>query len=410
MTEVSTREALRILIVDDSAVYRRILSEVLNAMPNVTLVGTAANGRLALARLKQEIVEFMILDVEMPEMDGLATLKEVKNLYPEIGIVMLSGWTRMAADMTVRALELGALDFLAKGTRGTEAENRQELTKQLSMVMRNFATQRSLRLVRNRLNAVQQAVRTMATDPPPAAATAEVTNVGTSERSPKGEKAQLVLERLSRVALPRPNRIEIVVIGTSTGGPQALVEVIPALPRDLGVPVLVVQHMPPVFTASLAQSLMQKSQLEVVEGQPDDTIRAGRVVIAPGGYHMVVHRSTLPNGQFAHTLAMNSSPPENSCRPSVDVLFRSVSLAYPNNVLAVIMTGMGEDGMRGVRALKQRGCYCITQEAQSCIIYGMPRAVDQAGLSDESVPLNQIAGRISSIVRASRASSLRPNT
>jgi two-component system chemotaxis response regulator CheB len=157
--------------------------------------------------------------------------------------------------------------------------------------------------------------------------------------------------------------------------------------------------MPPVFTASLAQSLNQKSRLEVVEAQQDQVVRAGQVLLAPGGRHMVVTRvSSGSNGVMR--VGIIDDPPENSCRPSVDVLFRSVALAYGRNVLAVVMTGMGEDGMRGVKALKERGCHCITQDAASCTIYGMPRAVDQASLSDESVTLKLIASRIATLVRS----------
>jgi two-component system chemotaxis response regulator CheB len=172
------------------------------------------------------------------------------------------------------------------------------------------------------------------------------------------------------------------------------------LPGDLSVPVLVVQHMPPVFTASLAQSLNQKSRLEVVEAQQDQQVRVGQVLIAPGGRHMIVSRVSSGSSGALVRVGLIDDPPENSCRPSVDVLFRSVALAYGRNVLAVVMTGMGEDGMRGVKALKERGCYCITQDAASCTIYGMPRAVDQANLSDESVTLKLIAPRIAALARA----------
>ena len=390
--------SLRVLVVDYTVVYRKIVCDVLSGIPNVVVVGSAANGRIALDRLKNEAIDFMILDLEMPDLDGLATLKEARSLYPELGVVMLSGQTRLAADMTVRALELGALDFLGKGTRDSPEENRQDLLRQLSVVMRSFVTQRSMRQLRNRMSAVQESFR----DP--------TSSVPAPDRNPRGtpsgripaitaEPQQWPSQMVRAAPVVRGARIDVVVIGTSTGGPQALAEIIPALSADLTVPVLIVQHMPPVFTASLAQSLNQRSPLEVMEAQADQSVRSGQVLIAPGGRHMVVHRVTSSNGNSSVRVGLNDDPPENSCRPSVDVLFRSVGATYGRNVLAVVMTGMGEDGMRGVKALKERGCYCITQDAASCTIYGMPRAVDQAGLSDESVPLRHIASRIAHLVR-----------
>jgi two-component system chemotaxis response regulator CheB len=383
-----------VLVVDDTALYRKIVCDVLASIPNVVVVGAAANGRVALTRLKNEVIDFMILDLEMPDIDGLGTLREARALYPELGVVMLSGCTRIAADMTVRALELGALDFLAKGTRDSAEENRAELLRQLSVVIRSFVTQRSMRQLRSRMSAVQESIRGANSSTPPAEGCAASTRPLPSETWSAASEA-----RVRAAVGAKPSRIDVVAVGTSTGGPQALAELIPALPADLSVPVLVVQHMPPVFTASLAQSLNQKSRLEVVEAQQDQVVRAGQVLLAPGGRHMVVTRvSSGSNGVMR--VGIIDDPPENSCRPSVDVLFRSVALAYGRNVLAVVMTGMGEDGMRGVKALKERGCHCITQDAASCTIYGMPRAVDQASLSDESVTLKLIASRIATLVRS----------
>lgn len=398
MPEQSMTTPLRVLVVDDTAVYRKIVSDVLSGIPNVVIVGTAANGRIALERLKNDAIDFMILDLEMPDLDGLATLKEARALYPELGVVMLSGQTRLAADMTVRALELGALDFLGKGTRDSAEENRQELLRQLSVVMRSFVTQRSMRQLRHRMSAVQESFRDPTSSAPDPGRNLRGSSSGRVPPTPV-EAQQRPSQMLRAAPAVRVARVDVVVIGTSTGGPQALAEVIPALSVELAVPVLIVQHMPPVFTASLAQSLNQRSPLEVMEAQADQTIRPGQVLIAPGGRHMVVHRVTSSTGNSAVRIGLSDDPPENSCRPSVDVLFRSVGATYGRNVLAVVMTGMGEDGMRGVKALKERGCYCITQDAASCTIYGMPRAVDQAGLSDESVPLRHIASRIAHLAR-----------
>jgi two-component system chemotaxis response regulator CheB len=203
---------------------------------------------------------------------------------------------------------------------------------------------------------------------------------------------------------PLPARIDVIGIGVSTGGPNALAELIPRLPEDLPVPVLLVQHMPPLFTASLAEQLANRSALKVREARDGEPILPGTVLIAPGGKHMVVRRRGDVEGASMAIVGLNENPPENSCRPSVDVLYRSKAAQYDGNMLAVIMTGMGSDGCEGVRAMKRRGCHCITQSEATCVVYGMPLAVDEAGLSDEQVPLAQMAQRITTLVRKSGTS------
>jgi two-component system chemotaxis response regulator CheB len=184
-----------------------------------------------------------------------------------------------------------------------------------------------------------------------------------------------------------------------------LVELIPMLPSDLDVPVLVVQHMPPLFTASLAEHLSRKSRIIVREAVDGESITPGKVLIAPGGKHMVVRsRSDAASGKQERFVGLNEEAPENSCRPSVDVLFRSMAAHYGGNMLAVIMTGMGSDGCEGVRAMKRRGCHCLTQSEDTCVVYGMPLAVDEAGLSDERVPLELLATRITRLVKGGLAS------
>ena len=195
----------------------------------------------------------------------------------------------------------------------------------------------------------------------------------------------------------------MVGIGVSTGGPNALAELIPRLPADFPVPILLVQHMPPLFTASLAETLDQKSKVTVREARDGETVAPGCVYIAPGGKHMVVRR--LPDnkgGGSVVIIGLNENPLENSCQPSVDVLFRSLAAQYEGNMLAVVMTGMGNDGCDGVRAMKRRGCLCLTQSEASCIVYGMPLSVDEANLSDEQVPLDRLADRITYLVQKNR--------
>jgi two-component system chemotaxis response regulator CheB len=375
--------SLRVLIVDDTVVYRRILSDVVEGMSDVTLVGTAPHGRLALAKLEQTPADLVLLDVEMPEMNGLDTLREIRRRHPATSVVMISGANLSSAETTMRCLELGALDFLRK-PEGADAEaSRAELKEKLRPLVRHVQTRINLR-------------QGTGDQPGPAPVPAPRAHPEPSHA------AGLPAPRPARLA-PVPARIDVVAIGVSTGGPNALAEVLPRLPADFPVPVLLVQHMPPVFTASLAEHLDHKSKVPVREARDGEPVLPGRVFIAPGGKHMVVRR--VPDGEdggSALIIGLNENPPENSCRPSVDVLFRSLAAQYDGNMLAVVMTGMGNDGCEGVRAMKRRGCLCLTQSEATCIVYGMPLSVDEAGLSDEQLPLDRLADRITHLVRKGR--------
>jgi two-component system chemotaxis response regulator CheB len=379
---------LRVLIVDDTVVYRRILGEVVESMPDAVLVGTAPHGRLALNKLEQTPVDLVLLDVAMPEMDGLEALKEIRKRFPATSVVMVSGTGMSSAEITLSCLEQGALDFLHK-PEGADAEaSRNELKDALRPLLRHVQTRVNLQrgspvpapVPRAMERVAERVVEPPAAPKPLAAAAAQ-----------PGRPA------------PLPSRIDIVAVGVSTGGPNALTELIPRLPADLPVPVLLVQHMPPLFTASLAEHLNQKSPIAVREAREGEPIVPGCVFIAPGGKHMVVRRLLDPDGATGiPIIGLNENPPENSCRPSVDVLFRSVAAQFEGNMLAVVMTGMGSDGCEGVRAMKRRGCICLTQGEASCTVYGMPLVVDEAHLSDEQVPLDRLAARIVHLVRKNR--------
>jgi two-component system chemotaxis response regulator CheB len=365
---------LKVLIVDDTVVYRRILSEVIESFEDALLIGTAPHGRLALTKLETEPVDLVLLDVEMPEMSGLETLRHLRRLYPDTGVVMISGANAASASYTMEALAQGALDFVRKPD-GTDADtNRNELKELLRPLLRHMRTRKNLRGLSSdgsRSAPAAAPARAAVPSPPPA--------------PPRPSRPQV-----------RPSRFDVVGIGVSTGGPNALAEVIPLLPADLKVPVLLVQHMPPLFTASLADHLASRSKVPVHEAKEGEPVLAGHVYIAPGGKHMVIRRAGdagLP------IIGLNENPPENSCRPSVDVLFRSMAAQYEGNLLAVIMTGMGSDGCEGVRAMKRKGCHCLTQTEDTCVVYGMPMAVDEAGLSDEQVPLTRMAARITHLVQ-----------
>jgi len=372
-----TSPTLRILIVDDTAVYRRILTEVVEAVHPDCAVTTCPSGRLALNRLEQAPADLVLLDVEMPDLSGLETLRILRKQHPDTSVIMISGTTSAAASYTLDALALGALEFVGKPEGTDAAASRAELADILKPLLRHVQTRKNLRVTASQ-PAASGPARSVPAPAPPEPVSPAVS---------------------SRRHAPRPTRFDVLGIGVSTGGPNALGELIPALPADLKIPVLVVQHMPPMFTASLAEHLNRTSKLHVTEAVEGEPVLPGRVYIAPGGKHMVIRRM---GPEEVRIIGLNDNPPENSCRPSVDVLFRSMAAQYDGNILSVIMTGMGSDGCEGVRALKRSGAYCLSQSEDTCVVYGMPFAVDEAGLSDERVSLPRLAPRIAHLVASGR--------
>ncbi|MDG5815553.1 chemotaxis response regulator protein-glutamate methylesterase [Chitinispirillales bacterium ANBcel5] len=349
---------IKTLVVDDTVVYRKILSEVVSSLDELELVGTAPNGIIALKKLARIETDLVLLDQHMPEMDGVEVLKKIKEQIPKIEVIMLSGISTRSTDTTIKALEMGAVDFIRKPEGNDFAASMKTLVNDVRPVIRLL----QMRNVKGKGN---------------------VTPI-------KKKRVESSKKTIARAYAPVPKNFSILAIGVSTGGPDALSRVIPKLPKNLSVPVLIVQHMPPVFTKSLAESLNKKSAITVQEAKEGEILKISNVYIAPGGYHMVIRKEKEHN-----TIHLTSSPPENSCRPSVDVLFRSVGQVYANKgIMSVIMTGMGNDGLNGVRALKRSGCYSITQAAETCVVYGMPRAVDEAELSDKSIPLDNLANHI----------------
>ena len=352
---------LKVMIVDDSSVSRRLLTTVLEGMADVQNVGSAPSGSIALKKIPQLQPDIVLQDIEMPEMSGIEVLQSVRAMFPYVAVVLVSGVNSRSADIVVEGLSKGAADFISKPEGTSLEENLARMRRELGAV---FMAVRARNLLRP---ATQDAGAAPAAAPRPAA-------------------LQLAV---------RSGKIAMVAIGVSTGGPQALGEVIPRLPSALRVPVVIVQHMPPVFTASLARSLDRQSQLRVHEAADGHPILPGTVYLAPGGLHMCLRRA--PEGSEGWVVALRDGPPVNSCKPAVDILFQSIAEEVGGRTLAVIMTGMGQDGLHGVEQIKRTGGICLTQTRETCVVYGMPQAVDQAGLSDESVPLNQLADRIASL-------------
>jgi two-component system chemotaxis response regulator CheB len=363
---------IRVLVVDDSVVIRRLVSDVIESDPELSVVGTAANGRLAIQKLEQLQPDVVTLDIEMPEMDGLATLRELRNRRIRIPVIMFSTLTERHATATLEALALGAADYV------TKPANVGSTTRALERVRDDLIP---------RIKAFARRSKGLPSATTPAAPRPAATPVAT------------------RPASTRPARpVDIVAIGASTGGPNALEVVFRNLAPGIGVPVVVVQHMPPVFTKILADRLSAKSPWLVHEAVDGMVLEAGHAYIAPGDHHLAVARAPLSAGR----VVVSRGPAENSCRPAVDVLFRSVAASHGAGALAVVMTGMGQDGLRGAEVLRDAGADVIAQDEASSVVWGMPGYVARAGLASEVVPLDGIAPAIERRVRRATLASARP--
>lgn len=372
---------IKVLVVDDTIVYRKAVSDILAEMPGVEVVGVAHNGKIAVSKIQTLKPDLLTLDIEMPEMNGIEVLQYLQQHAPHISAVMVSTLTSEGGEMTMRALELGAYDFILKPNTTNIVESKQHLRTFLTPLIKAFQTGRttvgSLQaggrsgMVARRTSAAAGDLKsTLGSSAPPTDRKITGSGIGTGRRQGKSE---------------------IVTIGISTGGPNALARMMPMLPGDLGVPIVIVQHMPPVFTKSLANSLNAKCALTVKEAQDGEALLANIAYIAPGGKQMKLVASADGTNRL---IKITNDPPENSCKPSADYLFRSVADYYVGRATAVIMTGMGSDGTKGLQILKQKGTLIIGQNEASCVVYGMPKAPAELGLTDVVVPLDKIAGEI----------------
>jgi two-component system, chemotaxis family, protein-glutamate methylesterase/glutaminase len=341
---------IRVLIVDDSAVIRRMVTDLFAKEPGIEVAGTASNGRAALEKIENGNPDVVMLDVEMPELDGLETVRMIRERWQHLPVIMFSSLTEHGASTTLEALRLGASDYVTKPVRAAGVEG---IFEQLRVDL--------IPKIKALCPMVDSEAATSLT-PLPA-------RLRPSPRS--------------------ATRARIVAIGISTGGPNALHTLIPNLPGNLPVPVVIVQHMPAVFTRLLAEQLAKRSPLQVREGAAGIVINPGQVWIAPGGRHMALQRNSN-----AVQLVTNDGPPENSCRPAVDVLFRSVAECFGRDALAVVMTGMGKDGAAGCDRIRRAGGQVIVQDQSSAVVWGMPGSVVQAGLADQIVALDQLPEEI----------------
>lgn len=336
---------IRVLVVDDSAVIRRLVTDALANDPAIEVVGIAQNGRIALERVAELKPDAVTMDIEMPVMNGIEAVRALRRTHPRMPIVMFSTLTERGASATLDALAAGASDYVTKPSNvGSFAESQQNVRQQLIPKLKALA--------------------------------------GT--RRAAGPSA-VPIPKPSSARRTRTGPFGILAIGSSTGGPDALATVLPALPADLPVPGVVVQHMPPLFTRLLAQRLDAHCRVKVREAAEGDVLTPGTVLIAPGGLHLTVHRRGA--AMVAH---LTEDPPENFCRPAVDVLFRSVAAGYGDRVLAAVLTGMGRDGEKGATVIRDGGGEVIAQDEATSVVWGMPGAVSMSGQADRILPLQRI--------------------
>jgi len=352
-------ERIRVLVVDDSAVIRRLVTHALEQDPLIEVVGVASNGAIGLQRIPQLSPDVLTLDIEMPEMNGLEMLRSIRRDCPQLRVIMFSTLTERGAAITLEALTLGADDYVAKvSNEGSLDRSMNRLRDEMIPKIKQFFSFPD----QNRA-----AARPVQTD---------ILGAGMVRQG---------------MTVPQKLRVRprVVVIGVSTGGPTALGAILPDLPMGFPLPVLVVQHMPPLFTKLLAERLHATCQLPVEEARQGSPVEPGKILIAPGDFHFKV----ASNGSGLRVL-LDQSPPQNSCRPAVDALFASVGEVYGGAAVAVILTGMGHDGLRGTGILKAQGASVLAQDEASSVVWGMPGAVVNAGLADRVLSLNQVVPEI----------------
>ncbi|RZU33720.1 protein-glutamate methylesterase/protein-glutamine glutaminase [Blastococcus saxobsidens] len=345
---------IKVMVVDDSVVVRKIVTDVLSEDPGIEVVGTAVNGKVALGKVELLKPDLITMDIEMPEMNGIEAVRAIRATRNRVPIIMFSTLTERGATATLDALSGGANDYVTKPANvGSVAQSMESVREQLIPKIKAL-TGRPVTPPRS----------AFAPPPPP-----------------------------PRAAAPRtgPHKVPaVLVIGSSTGGPEALARVLPALPANLPVPVLLAQHMPPVFTRQFAQRLDRLCPLRVVEAVDGTPLVPGTVHLAPGDHHLVVRA----NGRSSFATSLNQNPPENFCRPAVDPLFRSAVAAFDGAVLGVVLTGMGADGRNGCGEIRNAGGTVVVQDQATSVVWGMPGAVAQAGYADEVLPLDRIAEAI----------------
>jgi two-component system chemotaxis response regulator CheB len=381
-------DEIAVLVVDDSALMRNLISRMIDATPGLRVADKAMNGKFALDKIPRVNPDAIVLDLEMPEMNGIEFLKERKKQGIKIPVIILSSIARRGAEITMEALALGASDFIQKPS-GSVSEDIASVKDLLTGMLLGYGGQYR-RLQGKKVLSSEEAQTAKKTEGAPAKDFATRIQSVLSPGMP-------VTPAPPPTPLRKPAKTEIIAIGISTGGPDALRTVFAQIDPDLKVPIVVVQHMPPGFTNEFAKSLDRVCPLDVKEAEEGDLIRPGRILIAQGNKHMEVERKSL-----ASIVHLSDAPQVSGHRPSADVLFASVALSYGNRALGVIMTGMGRDGAEQLGNIYKEGGLTLGQDEASAVVYGMPRVAYELGHVMEQVPLDKMASRICAIAKTVR--------
>jgi two-component system chemotaxis response regulator CheB len=394
-----------VLVVDDSALMRNLVSRIVNSAQDLTVLGTAMNGAFALEKIPRLKPDVIVLDLEMPEMTGIQFLEERSKREIDIPVVILSSVARKGAKITMDALALGASDFITKPS-GSVSHDIHVVGDQLIEMLRgyggNYRRNRGKQIPEpppdHAIRTPRHAQDTPPSDEPVSTETLERAADRVDHRPPEAAPSPRTAATPTPTSAPprtpktAPGALELIVIGISTGGPNALRKLFATLPADIGAPIVVVQHMPAGFTSEFANSLNRVSALDIKEAAEGDLLKSGRVLIAPGDYHITVERRKL-----AGIVHLNQEPACNGHRPSAGVLFRSAAAAYGNGVLAVIMTGMGRDGAYEIGDIYEAGGVTIGQDEESSVVYGMPRVAHESGYLHRQAALDEMSAVLAEV-------------
>ena len=373
----SASQPIRVMVVDDSAIVRGLVSRWLGEAADIEVVSTQRNGQKALDALAAADPEVIILDIEMPEMDGMTALPQILRQKPNVAVIMASTLTRRNAEISLKALSLGARDYLPKPEAQHGMVTADDFRRDLLDKVRALAPRR----------------RTA-----PASSPAAAPRAATPSRAATSKPDAALPSGPISLRNPSSVRPRALLIGSSTGGPPALTAVLEALGKTtISVPILITQHMPPTFTGILAEHLARASGLPAAEGKHGEPITAGRIYVAPGGHHMVVEGGAVPS------IRIDDSPPVNYCKPAVDPLFDSGAQVYGAATLALVLTGMGHDGAEGGRAVAAAGGTVVAQDEASSVVWGMPGATARAGVCSAVLPLDRIPGQIADYLKGIKA-------
>jgi two-component system, chemotaxis family, protein-glutamate methylesterase/glutaminase len=379
---------VRVMVVDDSAVIRGLITRALEADTGIQVVATVGNGQLAVGQLGRSDVDVIVLDIEMPVMDGLTAIPKLLEVAPDVKIIMASTLTQRNAQSSIEAMNKGASDYIPKPSSTGEIHGSADFKRELIDKVKALGRARRDKRDRNRAAGQPE------TRPQPTATTRAATAAGAAAGAAGQATRSSLLSPQTPITLRAPGRTppQIVAIGSSTGGPQALFAVLGALPAAMKLPIVITQHMPATFTTILAEHIQRTAKRPCAEGVDGQALEAGRIYLAPGDNHMKIE------SQGAQKIVrITKEPPENFCRPAVDPMFRSVAAVYGAAVLGVVLTGMGSDGAKGGKVVVDAGGTVIAQDEATSVVWGMPGAAAMSGVCSAVLPIDKIAGEIAKL-------------